>query len=577
MRLHAALVGIVATVGGCVIDEAADDGIAFGTDGDGKADGTGALPLIQTNSPFYWADSDYAAFVTTATEVHGMSLGTPIADTDPLTARLQGWVDRLDAMVRTELERSMGEPLVAPKPIMKVVPSGHTYNAWVSGAIACMGTQVANAPADSASKTLLTTREVYHGAFAACVQPTYPEVSDFRTFWERHKPACKLGADMTVGGAGCAEQSYSSPGELSFISTSPYIHMTTDLIASVPEATVVVILAHELAHYYRSHVSDAKVQRYGFWYETELDRKKLPVPSTLANELAAAYAEITAGPESMQPAIAGHYSARLRPWILSSIAPLLLERNEPNFVCAAARSALGPWTDGLLAGYGMPVHEVESYLAFERALVACAPRLQMGSGGSATSLSYGTVLMSVPSAKLPGASFPFYASLADVLSSLNARAVRLDDKAASLQRRVRDNRIGLYTTEQEADNIALALSIKLGMRPDQVLTAWQDFMTAIVDVVPESHRAQYAQETAQCKSQLAADFTELDADGKRVPIFVSMGDLGSAHHSDCYRLFNFWREQKLRKYAPTRTITFDGGWDALRAQAKQLSDLAGGY
>lgn len=573
MHSRAALLGLVLAAAGCVPEPVEDDGIVFGED-TGKADEAGALPLIQTNSPFYWADSDYAGFSATWNELAGRGLPPLLADTDPLTRRLQGWVDRLDDMVRRELARSLGEELVAPAPIVKILSSGSTFNAWVSGTTACTGASLTGAVAGAAGKTLLRSTDVLHGAVTQCVRPAYPGVDELRAFWDRGRPACKLGADLTVGGEGCAVEEYAAPGELTILATSPYVHVSTDLIASIGEPALVVILAHELAHYYRSHVSDAKVQRYNFWYETEVDRKKLPVPSTIASELQAAYAEINAGPATVQTATAGHYSPRLRTWILSAIAPLLRERTEPGFVCAAARDALGGWVDPLLSGYGMPTEAMDAYLAFERALVACAPRLELKSGGSATTLSYGTVLMAVPEAKLPGATFPFYASLADILGALDVRAVRLDDKAAALLRRVRDNHIGLYTTEQEADNLALALSVKLGLSPAQVMDGWLDFMNGIVEAVPEDMRASYAQANATCRAQLAEGFTTVDASGARVPLFVPIGDLNEPHHSDCYRLFNFWREQQLRAYRVAEPLAFEPGWDALRAQAQQLSDQA---
>jgi hypothetical protein len=574
MRDRLAVLGMLAALGACAADTALDDdGISFGAD-DGKADEAGALPLIQTNSPFYWAESDYPTFTAGWTELGGWELRPPIASSEQLTTRLQGWVDKIDAMVRSSLERSLGEPLVTPSPIVQVVPSATTFNAWVSGTLACTGATVPGADAGTTEKTLLRSDVTYHGGFSTCARPAWPAATELAALWARHKPKCKLGADLSISGSECQVETYGAPGELSLIAVSPYIHVTTDLIASVKEETLVVVLAHELAHYYRAHGSDAKVQRYDFWYETEVDRKKLPVASALAAELQTAYAEISNGPQALQSATPGHYSPRLRHWLLSAVAPLIAERQEPGFVCAAARDALGPWVEPLLAGYGVPTEGLPAYFAFERALAACAPRLDLRSDPSATTLSYGTLLMKVPDAQLPSTTFPFYASLADVLDALNTRAVQLDQKAARLLQRVRDNRIGLYTTEQEADNLALALAVKLGMSPDRVLAAWLDFMDAIAKVVPDEYRAQYEADNAQCRAQLEAEFTTVDASGARVPTFVPIGDLTEPHHSNCYRLFNFWREQKLRNYQVANELELDAGWDALRQAARQLSDAA---
>jgi len=281
MRIGAALFGIAFVLGGCVTEETDAGGGDW--DGDGKADGaSSSVPLIQTNSPFYWGDSDYAAFTATYASIYQQVLQAPLADADMLTARLQAWVDRIDDVVRREVERNIGEPLVAPKPIVKVLPSGRTLNAWVSPVVACTGSLVPGATAGTTDTTYLGRDVSYHGSGYSCVRPGYPAADEFKTFWERAKPTCKLTADLQI--TGCEVQSYGSPGELAFLSTSPYIHVSTDLIAESSEAVMVVVLAHELGHYYRSHVSDAKIQRYNFWYETQVAPKKVPVPSPTATQ-----------------------------------------------------------------------------------------------------------------------------------------------------------------------------------------------------------------------------------------------------------------------------------------------------
>lgn len=566
------VVGLILAMAGCVTDEAVDD---TDLDGDGKADGANSpVSLIQTNSPFYWAPSDYPSFIASVTSLGSPVRPVPIEDDEALARRLQAWVDRLDAIVRRDVERSMGDELVAPKPIVKVLPSSRTFNAWVSGTVACTGATIASGVPNGNEQTIIRSTQVFHGQETTCVRPTYPDMAEFRTFWGRHKPACKVDDAMSVGGTGCEVVADGAPGDLAIFATSPYIHVTTDLIASVSEQTMVLVLAHELGHYYRSHLSDAKVQRYNFWYETEIDRKKLPVPAASATELQVAYAEIVKGPETVQSATPGRYSPRLRRFLLTDLAPLLTERREPGFVCATARDAIGTWVEPLLAGYGIPTEAMTSYLAFERALAACAPRLDLTSGPSATTLSYGTVLFAAMGAKLPGATYPFRATLADVLTALDGRAVRLDQKAAALLQRVRDNRIGLYTTEQEADNIALALATELGLPADQVIASWLGFMDAVAGVVGPEYRAQYEAQNASCRTLLADSFTTVNGAGQRIAAFVPIGDLSEPHHSACYRLFNFWREQKLRKYQVSTPLVFDSGWDELRANARAISDLA---
>jgi hypothetical protein len=550
----------------CVTDAEVADGDDLG----GKADGAGtngSVGFIQSNSPFYWAQSDYASFLSASQQTH-----TPIADDDALTQRLQYWADKIDTMVRAEMKRSAGIELVAPKPIVKVLASGTTFNAWVSGALSCTG-QARPGTTDLTQLSYLGARMVQSGPFA-CVRPAWPGTTDLVTFWNRAKPACKLGADGSVAGAGCEIDS-NAPGELAIYATSPYIHVTSKLLATADELTMAVVMAHELGHYYRSHVTEARVAKYDFWFDNEVDRKKRPVPAANAAELALQYAAIVQGPATIQAAIPGRYSPRLRTFLLATIPDLLTERVEPGFVCAAARDALGPWRDALRNDAGLPTEQINDYLQFETALAACAPRLNLYGDPSATAISYGRVLMSVMDAKLGKVTLPFRATLADVLTALNTNAKKLDAKEAALLAKVKQNRIGLYTTEQEADDLAMEFAARIGISPDQVVQGWLGFMKQIITAVPEEYRPQYEAEYASCKTLLDANFTTTDSSGNKIAAYVPIGDLSEPHHSDCYRLFNFWRNKKLRNYTVASPVVFAPGWDALRTHAQELSDIAG--
>lgn len=564
MKLGAAC-AIAVTLGGCAL--AGEDG---SNGGDGKADGTGGsyIGYIQANTPFYWAPSDYASFQSVGSLLGLPPTPTPIASTDALAQRLQAWVDKIDGVVRAEVKATTGNDLVAPKPIVEILPSASTFNAWVSPTVACTGVSPPGSTAGATS--FLSSAQLITGSPYSCVRPTYPGVSDFETFWNRHTPACKVGDDGTVSGSSCSIVNNGSGGELELVSTAQYVHISTDLIAAVDERTLVVVLAHELGHYYRGHVTDATIQHYNFWYDTEADRKKVPVPATNAAQLQADYEQIANGPKSLQTAVTGTYSPRLRTFIVTVIAPLLAERTETDFVCAAARDALGPWEQSLLAGYGLPSDAMTPYLDFESKLAACAPSLNLAGDPGSTSLDAGVVLIAMMNSKLPSVTLPFHSTLADVLSALDAKARKLDAKEAALLAQVQMNRIGLYTVEEEADDIALELSSRLGIAPDDVVKSWQVFMAAIANAVPDYYRQQYLDENTMCAQWLSTGFA--NADGS--PIFVPIGDLSEPHHSDCYRLFNFWREQKLRQYTIDTPLAFPSDWQTAQDEARQLTQMA---
>ncbi len=562
----------------------------MGTSADvgGKADNTSSTQstpeLIQDNNAFYWADSDYASFDASENSLQNSAHATPLDPMHALTQILQAHVDRIDAVVRADVLKTYGADLVAPHPIVKVLPSSSTFNAWVSPVLVCSGSlengATAAMPIGGTPRTLLQKAQVTGEAPYACVRPTWPGSSDLNQFWDRVKPSCSLSSDLTPSGTSCSIYD-STPGEISIISTSPYINITSDLIAAASdEKLLVVVLSHELGHYYRSHVSDARLQKYDFWYETEADRKKTPVPSANAQALEQLYTEVVNAPKPLQSVVVGQYSPRLRNFLLTGIAPLLSERTEPGFVCAAARDALGVWAQYLSFGYGIPSAAMSTYLDFESKLVACAPKLNLTGTPGADAISYGSVLMAALHSGPHGVTLPWDGTLSDILTTLNTRALHFDQVAAQLTKALSDNRIGLYTIEQEADNIALLISTRLGITPDQVLNSWLEFMSAIEATIPPAYMPYYIQseggyDRAACQSLLASGFTTTDTSGKQVPLFMPLGTLDDPHHSSCYRLFNFWREQKLQNYQVTTPIAdLSADWPSLQAAAKQISQDA---
>jgi hypothetical protein len=150
---------------------------------------------------------------------------------------------------------------------------------------------------------------------------------------------------------------------------------------------------------------------------------------------------------------------------------------------------------------------------------------------------------------------------------------------ARLVARLKSNKIGLYTTEQEADEFALQLGAKMGLSGDAVLAGWLDMMRAIDRLYARSYTpeelAQWRQTSGEldaptCEALLKSDFTK---DGQ--PVTVSMGQLDEPHHASCYRLFNLWREARAQRYvtAPAGE-ELSPAWSTLKADAARLSAAA---
>lgn len=558
--------------------------------GSNEADHT-AGEYVHENAVYAWAEPDYEAF-----EAIKPNQKRRLADDHPVVVRVQTWLDRYDAIVRervkTDGKRGKKE-LLAPKP-KAIVYADDTINAWVSWFPACIGdigTAASFAPADAgidedggdagtsstqASSLLrLDRKEVARfGTYPSCLAPkNWPAPGKaLATWWNQSKPACTLtaqkGGGFAVGGEGCSTEPLADtirPGVM--WSTGSGIHATTSIISKLSEKAFAVVIAHELGHYYRAHGSSAYKGKYEFWYERDAHEAVRPLPAADSQALGEQVKRLSSS-QSL-PAIPGQkVSPRTAAWFVDYSFGVAL-RALPG--CADADAALsGGWTSTLRYG-GAPTEAVRSaYLAFEEKLFACAAGAPVGAERARFLASLGS--------RFPGAnegSFAWGGTLQDLIDSADKVARTFDEEEAAVRERLNKNRIGWYTTEQEADDLAMELSTLAGLTPKEVLDAWVEAITLFEGDYPASYRSDGSLDLATCKALYANDFTTTKEDGTREQAYVPIGSLSGLHHSNCYRLFNLWRESIAHEYVPAAPPEeLSPAWAEIQEAAKR--DGSGG-
>lgn len=541
---------------------------------------------VHDNSPFYWAAEPYEDFRSTM-ELLGHPLEPVLPDDDALTVRVQTWLDRIDAIVRADVERETGRPLVAPKPIAKIVRSATTFNAWVSPTLACLGAPLGSPVAD-ASRALVSRTNVDAYPLPTCARPDWDRAA-FASFWNASRPACALSFNGDTFGVGTScnvAQSTLPSADVMVTATAPYVHFSTDFIAAGDEADLVMTAAHELGHYYLAHCSEVAAAKYGYWFRRG-DGDMQPRPDPNAEALAAAYAEVVTTNPIAGPPLGKQYSPRMRELLVRVVWPLLMERPEADFACAAARDALAPVAGELQVGSGPYSEEArKGYETFESELFTCARRVALG-GAEPQSISAGTLLLQGalhrpgPKTKL---ALRIGDTLADFLDRLDAQAKDLDAKAARLVASARANHIGLYTTEQAADDFSMEIGTRLGFTTDEVLASWINTMRGVEALIQQAYTPEQADEyyrqtgdlrSDACKALLDAGFTRTDEQGRRTPVTVDMGQLEEPHHANCYRLYNLFRESRVHRYTiGTRPPALEPAWPVLKARAAELARTA---
>lgn len=534
---------------------------------------------IQKNSKYLWVDTTY----DDAERVRGAfgeeSLpGVP--DGDPVTLWLQAWTDRIDAVVRADLERKTGQKLVAPKPVVKVLRSSATFNAWVTSLPACTGVPFNLASGETAPGVTahVDTKSVQAGD-VPCVKTKGWSPKELVTVFNTGKPECELSYDTSFHAKAGCPGAESKGEDTTILATTPHIRFATDLLAHFrDERSAIVVVAHELAHYYRAHGSPIFAHKYGFWYDQGATVARRPVPAQNAAELEALYREVLSGArpiggETWQTKV----SARVRPFLLDGLGPLLVQRADASFVCAEAAGLARAGLPGLRPGEIATPAQQSAYVTYENALLGCVSKWRIVQASPAPNeiaaddlkLAIG-LGQAVPPAIAPGK------SVGDVVAALQNEAVKKDAAEKKLLEKLRQNRIGLYTTEQEADDLAMELSVRVGLDPTDVLAGWVGFLEAIesyyadAGLTREEILAQLAQsgdiDAATCKSYLDAGFVQAD---KKTPITVTIGSIESKHHTSCYRLYNLWREARAHKYVKgpaQKPLPY--AWETLRKSAE---------
>jgi hypothetical protein len=113
-----------------------------------------------------------------------------------------------------------------------------------------------------------------------------------------------------------------------------------------------------------------------------------------------------------------------------------------------------------------------------------------------------------------------------------------------LNREAFEKKIGQYTAEQEADELALEWILLAGFDRDLPIRA---LLADLKNTNPVTSRRPLPEQEwsyDRCSQAFESEWKDQDD----FPIFVPVGDYYDEHHSSCYRAFNLYRETQSHKY-----------------------------
>ncbi|MBM4251554.1 MAG: hypothetical protein FJ146_06250 [Deltaproteobacteria bacterium] len=330
--------------------------------------------------------------------------------------------------------------------------------------------------------------------------------------------------------------------QLSYKAISNRIVMT-DKLFEISEPSVAFILAHELGHYYHLH-SSAGEQRYNYFYQ--LDRKNnvaarpRPLPET--HPLAELGKKIR---KLKHITVTDQYAGQFHPRLFQLITSW---EWLPKYWCTETRceeacAALDGVTqrlsnmDNRNKIYPFPYAPLPTtmvartlYKEFEDALTTCSQQVDLDIRtlryrDHQLGLDKGTFEAILGDAK----------TLADLLPKLNPmwpdaikKSNQLSDEA---YKTAQSERLGYYTDEQEADEVALELGAHVGVNVNDAMEMFFFSLKQWNDPNPTALNA------AQCQSAHKNNFRD----------FIPIGDYQDPHHDTCYRAYNVFRESVAHK------------------------------
>lgn len=567
-------------------------------------------PTVGTE-PFHWSATTVSEFDVSSQKAP-FRHDVPLPPDHPTVKRLQLWTDRIHEAVEKDYLAKNSGPFPAPKPVINVVPSEEA-NGWVSGIVSCVDYPVdidlhGGSPREPkhfkdririAYDAIEFPRSFFGVPATRCAYPSnWPRGSDgkadpqlFVEFFNKQNPKCKLSfanGRFRVYGDGCSVEGndYTSADRISIYSASPFIHITSSMVHNVDkEEAILSTLAHELGHYYRSHaIALLSGDAYDYWYPQILPPSaRKPIAAPNSKELEKEFRSVMPRP---MPEVPGqYYGFYITEFILGHLTGELRNMCSKSSPCACSEylkfvenngdslSKLSCFSCSYVAS------EVkDSYLKAESLLKACAKDVRVISSGQSTgSLSLESLNAGL-SAYVKGFSDspPSGQDLAQVLDELKKRADARIERKSDFTNRVREERLGKYTVEQEADDFSLEYLSRLGLPPKRTIGGRLDQYATIAKQNPQEFEEVNGISMQACYEAFQKGFRNSDGSYSYIPL----GDLHSVHHGGCYRAYNMTLENDAHGYdqslgsleanAPTSP-----SWEAALEAAKKATQSFG--
>ena len=565
-------------------------------------------------------DNDYLEFVAPLIRISDNFLPQDNA----LTLRVQTWIDRFDANLRSKNpEQMIGVPkpkariilnpsmnaFIAPVPVCHDIeirfkersekPSteqiffditGGSFELWPSEEIACMP---AKDDLSSRNEVAAAMREFNLRAPKGC-KITLEKDGD--THFIAPNKACDTDQDLGA---------FSGSKKLVLLSTADWVNIYAGLITELEEQEVAGVIAHELGHYYRSHVT-APSALYGLFYQAEKDVLAVrPNGVSSLGSLGKSALASTAMIDTMERFKRVPHQ-KIHSALFMATGEMALAVCKEDKSCSKACSQLSKETetdDFKQATYLFPLRELNAeglkgYSNFEELAIECLADIPLETRDEVRgqAMSWDDVLYKIASPSWPGwietdvdvrlamrrwlrkvsALLPDKApkgakDVAGLLKSVSTHLWDEEEAAIKTIQKAYDEHLGYYTDEQEADELGTEWLNDLGLNPKSAVETYLSFGKWMASQGSKPSASLLETPAEECQNLY--DNGWLDSAGKFK--FVAIGNFTDPHHHTCYRAFNVDREIRAHKYKFSgngkRGLLSASGWHDLQKIAEEAT------
>ncbi len=530
-----------------------------------------------------------------------------LPSSSPILKRVQHWLTILDKNLRKRHPEQMAN---VPAPRAQVIVQSDP-NAFVMPIPVCVDVPVwidttqelteANMASSLAFSAQGAVLAPWNGRICVDIEDDEAYIRQYVKDFNKRDLDCQLslrdvdGTLTMVVGDECPKeprvQLAAGGASVTLYPTASLVTIQSGILDIMDEEAFVSVLGHELGHYYMSHPDVSNPESYDYFYTSHVENH---ASKPAAEEEAAAYGKAAMGVKvanrRYRKVPGQKYRSELYLSMLGMVQTIAAKQEcdaadegDAAVVCNQAcakladttKSASFKQTMGKFPFAKLSDAGVKLYKAFENDVGACFKGVKVGDEGAEegkaiSASSFGYLLNIDRTIANLWKYTEIGDSLVDTLASAVSSLVRAEKELLSPLHEAHKRRLGWYTPEQEADDLAVEWMAQIGIKPQAVIDSEFALSKFIDSMYAEAGIERYPTElsTAECMQLYKNKWR--DANGKYV--FVAVGDYTDNHHSSCYRAWNADREIVAHKIQVAGVDSAPAGesWAEIQQAARDL-------